>query len=154
MSFVDPGVHGRTALAQALRAIRRSRGLSVAQVAQAMGLPRRSYEHFEAGGGRLNVARVIAFAEATLSDPYAILAAVFLDAPDIARRSCDNKLATILLLALQDFNTAAGEDMARLAPHVLISAFEEMFARLTAEAQGREADAEAWIKARDPRRRS
>ncbi|MCI3135450.1 hypothetical protein [Phenylobacterium aquaticum] len=117
-----------------------------------MRLPRRSYEHFEAGGGRMNVARVMAFADATQSDAYAILAAVFLGAPDFARRSADNKLAMILLMALQDFHAAIGEDLTRLSPQALISAFEAMFARLTVEAQGGNADAEAWIAARQPRR--
>lgn len=139
-------------LSQALRAIRRQRGLSALEVAQAMNLPRRSYEHFEAGGGRINVARVMAFADATQSDAYAILTAVFLGAPDFARRSADNKLAMILLMALQDFHAAIGEDLTRLSPQALISAFETMFARLTLDTQGGNADAAAWIAARRPRR--
>lgn len=150
MPSADTDLPASPALTQALRAVRRLRGLSAAEVARAMNLPRRSYEHFEAGGGRLNIARVQAFAAVTHSDAYAILAAVFLNAPEFARRSADNKLATILLMALQDFQAAAGEDLARLAPQALISAFEEMFARLGVEAQGREADVEAWIRARQP----
>lgn len=140
------------ALSQALRAIRRQRGLSAGEVAEAMKLPRRSYEYFEAGGGRMNVARVMAFADATQCDAYAILTAVFLGTPDFARRSADNKLATILLMALQDFHAAVGEDLTRLSPQALISAFETMFAKLAMEAQGGNADAAAWFAARQPHR--
>lgn len=141
-------------LAQALRGVRRLRGLSTAEVARAMNLPRRSYEHFEAGTGRLNIDRVLAFAEVTQSDGYAILAAVLLGAPDLARRCADNKLAAILLMALQDFQAQAGDEVARLSPQALISAFEDMFAGLAAEAGGCEADAQAWLAARRPKPRS
>lgn len=149
----DADLSPNLVLSRALRAIRRQRGLSAAQVAQSMNLPRRSYEYFEAGGGRLNFARVIDFAEATHSDAYAILAAVFLGTPDFARRCADNKLATILLLALQDFHELARDDLTRLSPQALISTFEAMFSRLAADAHGDKADAAAWMSARKLRRR-
>lgn len=110
-----------------------------------MGLPRRSYERFEAGEGRLNFSRVEAFAKATQSDPYAILAAIWTGAPALAWRCADNKLVTIWLMALQDFDQGSGEAIRQLDAHTLMSAFEEVFEKLTAIAALRQAAAEAWL---------
>ena len=73
-------------LAQILRAIRRRRGLTASDVALAMNMPRRSYEHFESGVGMLNVARVHQFAKAADADAYAILAALDFRSPAFALR--------------------------------------------------------------------
>ena len=83
-------------LTRALRAIRRLRGRRPADVAAAMGLPLRSYAHFEAGGGRLNPGRVHRCAEATESDAFAILVGLWIGSPDFAVHCADNKLVTIL----------------------------------------------------------
>nr|WP_272886872.1 helix-turn-helix transcriptional regulator [Phenylobacterium aquaticum] len=56
-------------MSHVLRAIRNVRRLRVVDVAEAMGMAPRSYEHFEAGRGRLDFLRLERFAEATGSDP-------------------------------------------------------------------------------------
>jgi transcriptional regulator with XRE-family HTH domain len=135
-----------SALSQALRAVRRLRGKRSAEVAAALDLPLRSYEHFESGKGRLNVERVQLFALATESDPYAILASLWMGSPQFAARCANNKLMTILVLALQDFDRAAGDDLTTLDGQTLIAAFEKTFAELREEAMKRNGD--DWLKAR------
>ena len=66
-------------LARLLKALRRRRGLTASEVARRMGMKQRTYELFEAGGGALRLERVQKFADATASDPYAILMALALD---------------------------------------------------------------------------
>lgn len=135
-------------LSQILRDLRRHRRMRPADVARAMDLPLRSYEHFEAGGGRLNLARIEAFARATNSDPFAILAALALDAPDLAVRCADNKLVTIFLMALEDFDAVGGPNLPRLDPQTLIGAFERLFAELGEEAGRRDDFLAEWFAGR------
>ena len=56
-------------LATALRAIRRARGMRSSEVAEAMGLQLRTYQHFEEGAGPFDLDRIRRFADATDSDP-------------------------------------------------------------------------------------
>ncbi len=149
-SFLPGGAAPGVALKEALRAIRKHRGLRPADIAARMGLPLRSYEHFEAGGGQLNVERVFQFAEATDSDPYAILFGAIVGAPDFALRCADNKLALILALAVQDFNEDLGDDIAALEAGVLIGRFTKIFAELAEQARQTEASTAAWLARRRP----
>jgi len=131
-------------LSQALKAIRRRRGLRAADVAARLGMPLRSYEHFEAGRGRLNVDRIHRFAEVVDADPYAILAAVEIGSPRFAVRCADDKLMAILMMAIQDFDASAGDDIAGLDPRTLISAFAGVFDQLAAEGEARRAALGHW----------
>lgn len=145
------GPKSNTTLKAALSAIRKQRGLRALDVAKAMGLPLRSYEHFEAGVGQLNLERLFLFADVTDSDPYAILHAVQFGSADFARRCADNKLATILALALQDFDRDLGDRIARLEGAVLIGHFTAVFRDLADYADQRDATAAAWLARRDGR---
>jgi transcriptional regulator with XRE-family HTH domain len=136
------------ALSVILKALRRRRGLRPAEVALRMGMPLRSYEHFEAGRGRLNLDRIQLFARVTDTDPHAILAALALDAPGFAAACADNKLMTILMMAVEDFHGAAGAEIARLEPSMLIAAFTRAFEELADQARSREAAVEAWLSRR------
>ncbi len=136
-------------LSEALRAIRRSRQLSVADVAQRMGLPRRSYAYFEAGGGRLNVERIMAFAEVTDSDPYAIIASVMIGAPELAVRTRDNKVIMALAILLQEFNALVGDDLARIDTGAALTAFSAAFKNLAdTAAKQRENGSRDWLAER------
>lgn len=138
-------------LALALRAIRRSRLMRAVDIARRMNMPLRSYEHFEAGGGRLNLERVLQFAQITDSDPYAILAAVMIGSPEFALRAADNKLMTAFMITLQEFNTDAGDDITRLDTGALITAFSQAFQGLLAQSkQKRDAWAETWLSEKSP----
>lgn len=122
--------------------------MTAAEVAGAMGLKLRSYEHFESGAGQLNLERVKAFAEATNSDPYAIIAAVELETPQFASRCADNKLCLILAYALKDFDLDLGEGVDRLEAATLIQRFGVTFHDLAQHVRDRDAAALAWLQRR------
>ena len=124
-------------MSKAVRAVRNARSFRAQDVAERMGLALRTYEHFEGGGGRLNLERIFAFAAATDSDAFALLAAALIQAPDLAARSARNKLMLTFMLALQEFDTEVGDDIDLLETGALLAAFNEMFARLTTEAKRR-----------------
>jgi len=117
----------RAAVFRELRMFRRMRP---AEVAQAMAMRPRTYEHFESGMGRLNVTRVRAFAEALNADPHAICAALAIKSPAFAARAADNKLVTVFLIALQEFDATTQDAIATLDAYALMDAFTEMFDRL------------------------
>ena len=91
-------------LAAALRLIRLHRRMKPAEVADAMGMAKRSYEHFEAGKGKINLERIHRFAEATDSDPYAIIDCMALGSPEFAVRCADNKAMLALRVVTQEFD--------------------------------------------------
>jgi len=132
-------------LSAVLKAIRRRRGLRSSDVARAMKLPLRTFEHFESGQGRLDPERVQAFAQATDADPYAILLSLEIGSPAFALRCMDNKLATILLMCLQEFDGRAADQIAALDARTLITAFTRAFDELTTTARQREAFIEQWM---------
>lgn len=143
----DDAARGET-LARALKAIRRRRGLRSADAAQALGMPLRSYEHFESGRGRLNLERIHSAADALDADPYAVVAALEIGSPEFAARCADNKLMTIYMMALQDFDDIAGDDIAHLDPRTLIAAFTLLFDQLAQEARARAQALEDWRSGR------
>ena len=103
-----------TTLSETLKLVRQRRGLSASDVAQRMGMPLRTYHHFEGGYAQLDVERIRRFADATDSDPHAIIAALALGSPEFAVRCMDNKLATILTIVLQEFDEETGDAIADL----------------------------------------
>lgn len=134
-------------LAASLRLIRAHRRLRAIEVADRMNMAQRSYEHFEAGAARVNLERIHRFADATDSDPYAILAGLALGSPDFALRCADNKMMTVLMVALQDFDRDRGELAAALDVRTLINAFDRVFRDLGDLAVRRDQDARAWLDA-------
>lgn len=132
-------------LSQVLHAIRDARRLRVVDVAEAMGMAPRSYEHFEAGRGRLDFLRLERFAEATGSDPWAIVLEVMLKRPGLALAAMDNKLAVISLLALDDFHDDLGEDIALVEPQVLVRGFRQLFQDFADHVRKRDLTVERWL---------
>lgn len=137
-------------LKEALRAIRRRRGMSAREVAAAMGLALRTYQHFEAGRGQLNFERIKAFALATDSDPHAILTAVMIGTPAFALRCIDNKLASVLLVAVKRFDGRMGDAVSHFEVGRLISAFRKLFDDLEADLAVRDAEVRAWLDDPEP----
>lgn len=129
------------------RAVRRSRGMTAQQVADAMALPLRTYEYFEAGQGRVNLDYVHRFAAATSCDPYALILGPGLGSIDFARRTADTKMILIFLIALGEFETRMGDRMITLDPRALIEAFTEAFRKVEAESRAREEETESWLVA-------
>lgn len=134
-------------LATALRAIRVARGLTTTETASRMRLDRRNYANFEAGKGRLNLERVIRFAEVTDSDPWAILAAVLMGSPGLARDAADNKLVLVFHILLAEFAGQVGERVRDIETADAVSAFQEAFRGLEAAAVSRtERRSADWLK--------
>src|ERR1700709_1113999 len=133
-------------LSQALKELRRRRRLRQPEIAARMGMRPRTYEHFEAGKGPLYVDRVPDFARALSVDPHAILMALEIGSPEFAVRCADNKLVTIIVMALQDFDAANGDAIAQLDAQTLRSSFERLFNDLGELARARAALADPWLK--------
>jgi transcriptional regulator with XRE-family HTH domain len=138
------------ALAQALKSLRRLRGLRPGQMADAMGMPRRSYEYFEAGRGPLNVDRVHRFAQILDVDPFAILAAMEIRSPQFAVRCAEHKLMTVMMVAVQEFDATAGDDIARLNAATIIAGLTRVFDALAKEARDGADFAERWMEEAEP----
>jgi transcriptional regulator with XRE-family HTH domain len=139
---------GTELLSKAMRDIRKKRGLKTSEVARRMGMSLRSYEHFEAGRGRISYERLLAFAEATDSDPYALLAVVAFESPEFALRSADNRLMHVMMLTLKELNEELGEDIAYLETRTLIAAFTRLTKDLIDHVRKRDTFAEEWLAER------
>lgn len=135
IAFSDPA-HGRL-LSAALKSVRRRRDRTAQDVAAAMGMPLRSYEHFEAGRGRFDFEKVKRFAEVLEADPFAILIAVQIGSPAFAARCADNKTALALLIRLEEFDREAGDGIADLDAALVFGELGEAFQRLTTEIRRR-----------------
>lgn len=109
-------------LSQALKAIRRHRGMTPRETAHAMNMAPRTYQRFEAGDTRINLNHIHRFAAATRSDPHAILTAVAIGSPDHALRSCDNRLDTILMIGVKNLDDALGDRLRELETRAIIEA--------------------------------
>lgn len=132
-------------LAAAVRAVRRARGMRAAEVAAAMGLALRTYQHFEEGGGPFDLERIRLFADATDSDPFAIVASVWLRSPDFAVRTVDSKPMVVMMLALRSFEEEMGEDIVLIEPRVWWGGFRRLFQDLGEHVRKRDLTAETWL---------
>jgi transcriptional regulator with XRE-family HTH domain len=134
-------------LAQALREIRKVRGLSTVQISALMGMDRRNYANFEAGKGRLNLERVLRFAEVTDSDPWAILASVVMGRPQLAVEAADNKMLLAFFILLGEFEAQFGAGLRVIETADAISAFAQAFKALeTSMAEKRTRSAAEWLQ--------
>ena len=129
-----------------MRAIRKSRRMRTAEVASAMGMPVRTYEHLEEGNGRITYQRIVAFAEATNSDAIAILTAPAFGSPDFALRCADNKLMTVMMLAMMELDADLGSDIMFLEAGTLVGAFKSLSKNLAEHVRKRDTFAEEWLK--------
>lgn len=132
-------------LAAALRAVRRARGMRANDVALAMGLPLRTYQHFEEGTGPFDLERIRLFSEATDSDPFAIVASIWLRSPEFAVRSIDSKPMVVMMLALSPFQEEMGDDLVLIEPRVWWGGFRRLFQDLTEHVRKRDLTAETWL---------
>jgi transcriptional regulator with XRE-family HTH domain len=131
-------------LSSVLKALRLHRRLTVLEVAKRMGLGKRSYERFEAGEGLLKVERIFSFAQATNTDPYALLASVKLGAADFALACADNKLALLFMAHAREFFLRQGQDIGQLRSQFLVEVFNAAFGRLDSELADLRALAAKW----------
>lgn len=95
-----------------------------------MGIARRTYQLFEAGGGNLNLTRIQQFAEATDTDPWAILVSLAFGNPEFAFACADNKTMLATVVAARDFHRDRGGDVALLDPRLVMRELDAAWARL------------------------
>lgn len=118
------------ALRATLRSVRQARRMRTHDVAGRMGMPLRTYEHFEAGDTQFDLTKVQAFARATDADVASIISSLLIEAPAFAVRTMDNKLMELVLTALKDFNVDVGDRIAALEGAVILSVMNQAFAAL------------------------
>ncbi|OHC95332.1 MAG: hypothetical protein A2792_04185 [Sphingomonadales bacterium RIFCSPHIGHO2_01_FULL_65_20] len=119
--------------------------MTTAEVASAMNMALRTYERFESGATRLNLDHIHRFAAATNSDPYALILSVVIGSSELARRCADNKMATILTVAIQRFDQAIQDRLMDLDARTLITAITGMFDTLLDGDETSE-QAQAWLQ--------
>jgi transcriptional regulator with XRE-family HTH domain len=134
-------------LSSVLKAIRQHRRMTVQQVADRMGLRKRSYERFEAGEGLLKAERIFSFAVATNSDAYALLASVRLGSPDFALACIDNKLVTLLVAHARDLFRTHGADVHDLQAPTIIEALTAAFAAMQRDLEAAQQASRRWLGA-------
>ncbi len=133
-------------ITRAIQSIRKSRRMKTSEVAAAMGLPVRTYEHFERGTGRISYSRIISFARATDSDPIAILSVIPMLSADFALNCADNKLMSIVVAALRRLDEELGADIGYLSSSILINAIDKLVSDLIDQVKGRDKFAERWME--------
>lgn len=138
-------------IAEALRKIRKARRLRTSEVARAMGMPLRSYEHLEAGQGKITYDRLKRFAEVVNCDPVALLAVVPMGSVEFAERCADNKLMHIVLLALRDLNEDLGPDIVYLQSRTIIGGITRLCRDLAEHVRKRDTFAENWLEEKAPK---
>lgn len=132
-------------LSRALRAVRAIRNVKPRDLAKALGLSLRGYQHFEAGGGQLNIDHVMAFSRAMDCDPIGVLTAVQIGKPEFAAWVAQNKAMIAFMITLQEFAEETGESMARLETTTWVSAYREMFKGLSEKARASTVQNDAWL---------
>jgi transcriptional regulator with XRE-family HTH domain len=91
-------------LSLAIKDVRNHLRLSAREVAGRMNMGLRAYQHFEAGRNKPNLEYIHRFCEVTKSDLFALLGALMIGSPQFAWRTAENKLMTILMVGLGDYN--------------------------------------------------
>jgi hypothetical protein len=128
--------------------------MRASEVARAMGMPARSYEHLEAGSGRITYERVVAFSEATDSDPIAIMATLSTGDAGFAVNCADNKLMSIMMIAVMELSDELGSDLTYLDAGTLVGGFTRLTRDLAQHVRKRETFAEEWLRMGEERLRS
>lgn len=124
-----------TTLSRALKAVRRLRNMTGAEVASGMNISVRTYERFESGQTRMNLEYLHRFAEVTDSDFYALLCAATFGTADFAVHCADNQLAAVLASGLRNLIEACGPDLAALSTRDIIETMQPMFEALSRRAE-------------------
>ena len=137
--------HDGALVSAALRAVRRHRRMTPAEVADRMNMPLRTYQRFEAGEARLNHDHIHRFAAATDSDARAIFFALTIGSPELAWRAADNRLGTVLAIGLQKFDEQLGDAVHDLDTRTLVAAVTRMFDDL-ANTRPPSDPAAAWLR--------
>lgn len=102
------------------RTVRLHRRLRIHEVANAIGVCRRTYENIEAGRGRVEVEQLYKFATVTRSDVYSLLAAIDIASPEWAVSTLETKTMMVAVCALAGLDATLGDDVRKLDQSRLI----------------------------------
>ena len=131
----DPAIsHALTAV---LRAVRKHRGLTSKQVAARMNMKLRTYQHFEAGGGRFSFPKLRLFAEASGSDFNGLTCAILVGDTNLATCGGDNRLVSIALFSLKALSGKLGRNLSSIEPRDAIGALDQAFGQMENQMRGR-----------------
>ncbi|RZF60854.1 XRE family transcriptional regulator [Sphingomonas populi] len=136
---------GARILTQSLRAIRKKRGMTASDIAAALEMPLRTYQEFESGRGPLTHERLFAFAEATDSDPYALLLGAIFAQADLAIDCADTKFCMIMMIYFEEFARERCGDIAYLDPPNLAGGFDRLFKDFGVLLDDRERFLQNWL---------
>lgn len=136
--------HDGRILSEALKAVRKDRGMSAHEVAAAMNMLPRTYQRFEAGTTRFNLDHIHRFAKATRSDPYALFVAIAIGSSRYALNTADNMLSTVLIVGIQKLDKKLGDRINELDTRTLVAAVSAMFDALAEQTLGGD-PAKIWL---------
>jgi len=100
---------------------------------------------FESGRGPLTHERLFAFAEATDSEPYALLLGAIFGQADLAIDCADTKFCMIMMIYFEEFARERGGDIAYLDPPNLAGGFDRLFKDFGALLNDRERFLQNWL---------
>lgn len=149
MARLDPDeLAARSTLAKGLRSVRLARQLSVAEVAERMGLSVRVYANFEAGRTGSDLARLMAFARITGCDALSLVRCAQGADPAIALASLDNQALSIAVGAVEDLVETLGSVASDVTTADLVRVFDAAQRELSKEvlAKSGASSAEADIR--------
>lgn len=128
-----------------IKPLRRMRGRSSEEMAKAMHIAPRTYEDFENGRTKnLSLDRVFNFSRVLNLDPFAILAALEMRAPEFAINCAANKLMMVHMTAVEDFYGGAQDAIGALDALTLMEAYAAFYAGLAELARKRVEAANRW----------
>jgi len=146
MSLKTP-VHDANAvqLGRTLRLLREYRRLTVTEVAELLEMSPSTYDNWEAGTGRINFERIVAFATALKVDGIAIAASIPMGSPEFAVRCADNQLMTTLLGVLHSMNRDYGDQLMLLSTAEILEGLRRICKELEDQLKRKDMAAEAWL---------
>lgn len=129
-----------------IKTIRLERRMKAIEVARGMGIALRTYEDFEGGRGSLDLEKVRLFGRATDTDALAITFGLLLGSKETALRAMDNKFASVLWVALREFEKEAGDQISVIPGGYFLESLRAAFIRLKEYLLKRDASAERWLE--------
>lgn len=134
-------------LTHILKTLRKDeRRMTVDETAEKMGIAPRTYQEFEAAGGKLDFNKVRLFATAARSDAIGITLGVMFEDPDLATQTMDNKLLSTFWVAFKEFRQRVGARLALVPPALWLAAFRRAFEEVEAYLAKRSETTEEWLE--------
>ncbi|WP_369062193.1 helix-turn-helix transcriptional regulator [Caulobacter sp. 73W] len=135
--------------------LRRYRGMTRQQVADAMGVGIRTYDRFENGEGGFEFKRCVVFCRAIGgADPYALFFGVLAKDAHLALAAADNKMMLAIISLTLNLSARLREDVGLLKAQPIVSAATTMMDGLYAKAKERDVFSADWLEEHERRLRA